>query len=68
MGCTLCFSLRFFVQMIQKHMKGMILMVDKKKKEKGKVSLTSAQEVTYQRDFKMADQAGGYDDRRSKRK
>lgn len=46
--------------------KGMIGMVEKKKKEKPKYTLTSAQEVTYQRDFKMADRAGGYDERRLK--
>jgi hypothetical protein len=46
--------------------KGMIGMVEKKKREKPKYTLTSAQEVTYQRDFKMADRAGGYDERRSK--
>ncbi|WP_243291566.1 YfhE family protein [Bacillus sp. FJAT-47783] len=38
-------------------------MVDKKKKhEKNRSNLSSAQEVTYSRDFKMADRAGGYTD------
>ncbi len=32
----------------------------KRKREKSKHTLTSAQEVSYARDFKMADQAGGY--------
>lgn len=41
-------------------------MVEKKKKEKPKFTLTSMQEVTYQRDFKMADRAGGFDERRTK--
>jgi hypothetical protein len=41
-------------------------MVDKKKREKPKYTLKSAQEVTYQRDFKMADRAAGYDQRRTK--
>jgi hypothetical protein len=45
----------------------MILMADKKKREKTKYTLTSAQEVTYQNEFKKADRAGGYDERRSKR-
>ena len=41
-------------------------MVEKKKKEKAKYTLSSMQEVAYQRDFKLADRAGGYDERRSK--
>jgi hypothetical protein len=47
-------------------MKGMKNMADKKKKEKPKFTLTSAQEVGYQRDFKLADRAGGYNERRTK--
>ncbi|MDQ0163047.1 YfhE family protein [Bacillus alveayuensis] len=36
-------------------------MADKKKKQdRNKSNLTSAQEVTYSREFKMADRAGGY--------
>lgn len=35
-------------------------MSDKKKRDKTKSTLSSAQEVSYSRDFKMADQAGGY--------
>lgn len=47
--------------------KGMRMMADnKKEREKPKYTLTSMQEVRYQRDFKLADRAGGYDDRRSK--
>lgn len=42
------------------------MMADKKKKEKAKYTLTSTQEVTYQREFKLADRAGGFDDRRQK--
>ena len=40
----------------------------KKKKDlgTGKYTLTSTQEVLYQRDFKMADRAGGYSDRKTK--
>jgi hypothetical protein len=62
---VLAFSF-FCINDFQKLMKGMILMADKKKREKPKYTLTSAQEVTYQRDFKMADRAAGYDERRSK--
>lgn len=35
-------------------------MAEKRKAEKTKSTLSSAQEVSYARDFKMADQAGGY--------
>jgi len=39
-------------------------MADKKKKlEKNRSNLSSAQEVLYSREFKMADRAGGYTDR-----
>ncbi|WML46465.1 YfhE family protein [Neobacillus sp. PS3-40] len=41
-------------------------MMEKRKKEKPKFTLTSAQEVSYQSDFKKADRAGGYNERRSK--
>jgi|GraSoiStandDraft_2_1057267.scaffolds.fasta_scaffold3646274_1 hypothetical protein len=44
----------------------MKIVADKKKKEKPKYTLTSAQEVGYQRDFKLADRAGGYNERRTK--
>jgi hypothetical protein len=47
-------------------LKGMMVMADKKKREKPKFTLTSAQEVGYQRDFKLADRAGGYNERRTK--
>lgn len=42
------------------------MMADRKKKEKPKYTLTSMQEVAYQRDFKLADRAGGFDERRPK--
>jgi hypothetical protein len=35
-------------------------MSEKKKRDKTKSTLSSSQEVAYARDFKMADQAGGY--------
>ncbi|MFC0273831.1 YfhE family protein [Metabacillus herbersteinensis] len=35
-------------------------MADKRKNEKTKSTLSSSQEVTYSREFKMADRAGGY--------
>lgn len=43
-------------------------MAEKKKKDKdrGKYSLTSMQEVTYQREFKMADRAGGFHDKKTR--
>ncbi len=37
-----------------------------KRREKSKSTLSSSQEVTYSRDFKMADRAGGYVEKRSK--
>ncbi|UQD51210.1 YfhE family protein [Bacillus methanolicus] len=40
--------------------------MDKKKRDKMKSTLSSAQEVTYRREFKMADHAGGYTERRSR--
>jgi YfhE-like protein len=40
--------------------------MDKKKREKMKSTLSSAQEVTYTREFKMADRAGGFTERRTK--
>jgi hypothetical protein len=54
---------------INKNMlKGMSNMAGKKKKDmgKGKYSLTSTQEVLYQRDFKMADRAAGYTDSKTR--
>lgn len=33
---------------------------EKRRSEKTKSTLSSAQEVAYARDFKLADQAGGY--------
>lgn len=44
----------------------MLKMADKKRKEKVKNSLSSMQEVTYSREFKMADRAAGYTDRKSR--
>lgn len=41
-------------------------MAEKRKREKTKSTLTSAQEVTYARDFKLADQAGGYTTKKAK--
>jgi hypothetical protein len=41
-------------------------MADKRKKEKTRNSLSGAQEVTYSREFKMADRAGGYIDHKSR--
>ncbi|EIJ82074.1 hypothetical protein PB1_04020 [Bacillus methanolicus PB1] len=37
--------------------------MEKKKREKMKSTLSSAQEVTYKREFKMADRAGGFTER-----
>ncbi|WP_072581058.1 YfhE family protein [Bacillus weihaiensis] len=34
--------------------------VDRKKRDKSKSTLSSMQEVTYSREFKHADRAGGY--------
>ena len=52
----------------KKMLKGMSKMADKKKKDKGrgKYPLSSMQEVSYQRDFKMADRAGGFNDGKTK--
>lgn len=36
------------------------MMADKKKRDKSKSTLSSMQEVTYSREFKNADRAGGY--------
>ncbi|MDQ0228532.1 YfhE family protein [Metabacillus niabensis] len=33
---------------------------EKKRRDRTKSTLSSSQEVTYQREFKMADRAGGY--------
>ena len=41
-------------------------MTEKKKREKARNTLSSAQEVTYARDFKLADQAGGYTAKKAK--
>ncbi|MEH7107612.1 MULTISPECIES: YfhE family protein [Bacillaceae] len=42
-------------------------MGDKKKdKNRFKYTLSSTQEVLYQREFKMADKAGGFTDRKTK--
>ncbi|MGD6801010.1 YfhE family protein [Rossellomorea vietnamensis] len=37
-----------------------MIAVEKKRKEKTKSVLSSMQEVTYSREFKRADRAGGY--------
>jgi hypothetical protein len=52
----------------KKMVKGMSNMGGKKKKDlgKGKYNLSSTQEVLYQREFKMADRAGGYTDSKTK--
>ncbi|MFT4413993.1 YfhE family protein [Fredinandcohnia humi] len=39
---------------------------DNKKREKSKSTLSSMQAVSYARDFKMADQAGGYTEKRAR--
>ncbi|MFZ3590957.1 YfhE family protein [Bacillus sp. DJP31] len=39
-------------------------MADKKKRDKSKSTLSSMQEVTYSREFKMADRAGGFTTKR----
>ena len=46
----------------------MIKMGGKKKKDlgRGKYTLTSTQEVLYQREFKLADRAGGFHDSKTK--
>jgi YfhE-like protein len=41
-------------------------MTEKRRREKIKSTLTSAQEVSYARDFKLADQAGGYTAKKAK--
>ncbi|MCL6570412.1 MAG: YfhE family protein [Bacillus sp. (in: Bacteria)] len=43
-------------------------MAEKKKKDKdrAKYPLSSMQEVSYQREFKMADRAGGYSDKKTR--
>lgn len=38
----------------------------KARREKTKQSLSSTQEVLYSREFKMADRAGGYSDKRAR--
>jgi hypothetical protein len=39
-------------------------MNDKKRREKTKTTLSKTQEVTYSREFKMADRVGGYAEKR----
>lgn len=41
-------------------------MSDKKKKDKSKSTLSSMQEVVYSREFKLADQAGGFTGKKSR--
>lgn len=41
-------------------------MSDKKKKDKSKSTLSSMQEVVYSREFKLADQAGGFTAKKSR--
>ncbi|WP_318505536.1 YfhE family protein [Bacillus sp. T3] len=38
--------------------------MEKKKREKMRTTLTSSQEVNYQREFRMADRAGGFTSKR----
>lgn len=40
--------------------------MDKKSKDKSKSTLSSMQEVVYSREFKLADQAGGFTKKKSK--
>jgi hypothetical protein len=65
LGTYMCLALPFTINYL---LKGMSHMGEKKKKDTmgGKYTLTSTQEVLYQRDFKMADRAGGYADRKTK--
>lgn len=44
----------------------MLLMAEKKRKERNRSTLTSTQEVLYNREFKMADRAGGFLERKSR--
>jgi hypothetical protein len=49
-------------------MKGKITMpMEKKKRDKIKSTLTSMQAVTYNHEFKMADRAGGFMDRKGRK-
>jgi hypothetical protein len=59
---------KFNTAKLTKMLKGMSKMAGKKKKDmgRGKYSLTSTQEVLYQRDFKLADRAGGFNDSKTK--
>ncbi|PLR83636.1 YfhE family protein [Bacillus canaveralius] len=41
--------------------------MEKKKRDKTKSTLSSAQEITYSREFKLADQAGGFAGKKSRR-
>jgi hypothetical protein len=41
-----------------------VISVDKKKKDKIKNKLRSTQEVLYSKEFRRADQAGGYEKKR----
>lgn len=41
-------------------------MTKEKKREKAKSTLTSAQEISYSREFKMADMAGGYTEKKAR--
>jgi hypothetical protein len=41
-------------------------MGDKKRKDKTRTYLSSAQEVSYARDFKLADQAGGFTQKKAR--
>lgn len=47
-------------------MKGCFFMAKEKKRDKSKSTLSSMQEVTYSREFKMADQAGGFTEKKSR--
>lgn len=41
--------------------------MEKKKQDKTKSTLSSAQEVTYSREFRHADRAGGFTEKRGRR-
>lgn len=59
-------SIQFGKNKEEFHTKGLFFM-PKKKVEKFKTTLSSMQAVTYNRDFKMADRAGGFTDRKGKK-
>jgi hypothetical protein len=54
--------------LLQLNLKGMIMMSENKKrnKDRERTNLTSMQEVAYGHEFKMADRAGGYVNRKGR--